>query len=147
MIEKLNCALRWRGLFFCLSRTRAASQQGQQACRVFRFLCGESLDPNIQSSQPFLRRQCIQTLHGVIGVGSSLPSLLSVRRLSYLVEFPTSPNLLHWQPFSSTTYITNFFKRRSWDNRAIGSDSVRQSTCELWSPTTLTEAHILGRPR
>ena len=62
VIDTLNCALRWREFVARLplhfrvqgvSQTKAASQTGQQACHVLKFVRRESLDPNIEVHSVF----------------------------------------------------------------------------------------------
>ena len=61
-VEKLNGALRWMDLFARLpphfrfrglSQTKAASERGEEACRVFKSVRRDSLDPKIEIHNPF----------------------------------------------------------------------------------------------
>ena len=105
VIKQLNGALRRRALFTplplhvrCkgLSETKARAQQGQEAWQVLKFVRRESLDPQNQSSQPFLRLRCTpsrcgtvgQTLQGFRGLGSGPQGLLSFRRFELFSGFP-----------------------------------------------------------
>ena len=162
VIKQLNGALRRRALFTplplhvrCkgLSETKARAQQGQEAWQVLKFVRRESLDPQNQSSQPFLRLRCTpsrcgtvgQTLQGFRGLGSGPQGLLSFRRFELFSGFPDLCKSPPRQPLSLNGKVANVCERRSWSNKALGSYTVRPSTCKLRSPTTLTEALILGR--
>ena len=131
VIKQLNGALRRRALFAplplhvrCkgLSETKARAHQGQEAWQVLKFVRRESLDPQNQSSQPFLRLRCTpsrcgtvgQTLQGFRGLGSGPQGLLSFRRFELFSGFPDLCKSPPRQPLSLNGKVANFCERRSW---------------------------------